>query len=147
MKDKVTQILKNTLPEGVHYEVEEYNTSIGKEQSLLIIIAANDYEINRVKDQNPQRVCLNWNLITNELEPLNFGGMGGQSINRKPNLNDDSEKHLAMKSVKVPFRRPRPETEKILKAIERFAQNWLKTLRENKKDLMYNDIVDYSFLD
>ena len=44
---------------------------------------------------------------------------------------------------KVNFRKPKQEEKNVLKAIEKFAQNWLKTIKENEKDLFYSSIVDY----
>lgn len=51
-----------------------------------------------------------------------------------------------MKSVKVPFRRPNKDEEAVLKAVRRFCQAYLKTLRDNKAVLIDRHEIDYEKL-
>jgi hypothetical protein len=71
-----------------------------------------------------------------------IGGMGGRSVNIKPQQN----KHLYCESIKVPFRKPQPNEKSVLNAIQKFAQNYVKILKDNKEILMFQDIVDYANL-
>ena len=52
-----------------------------------------------------------------------------------------------MVGIDIPFRRPKNTEEAVLRAIKRFAQNYIRILKENKDVLRYKDVVDYSFLD
>jgi hypothetical protein len=61
-------------------------------------------------------------------------------------MSDPDEKYLAAKSVKVPFRTPQPNEKAVLDAIRRFAENYKKTLADNREVLLYQDIVDYDKL-
>jgi hypothetical protein len=78
-----------------------------------------------------------------ELKPQIFAGMGGQHIYRIPNPNISTERFLAMKAIKIPFRTPKKEEKNVLECVERFAKNWLQALKDNKTDLKYQDIVNY----
>lgn len=142
MKNKILEILNNTLPENVWKFVDQRNSSLLGEY-IIIAFAASEINIHNVQGQKPQIVSLSLNLKSLELQPQVFGGNGGQHIYRKPNLNDSKEKYLAMKSVKIPFKRPKPEEKFILNAVQRFAENWVKALKENRDVLMYQDIVNY----
>jgi len=144
MKTKIENILNEVLPKNAYREVYE-RTFLG-DKSLCIMFAANNVNINSVQGQKPQKVSLMLSLIDLDLHPQIFGGNGGQHIYRRPNLNDSKEKYLAMKSVKIPFKRPKPEETFILSAIKRFVENWVSALKENQEVLMYQNLVDYDEL-
>jgi len=143
MKDKVEAALREVLPESVPLFLSTGKNVFSKTTFLRIIFAASDHEINNVRGQMPQVVSLCLDLDTMELECQVFGGNGGRTVYREPNQRDPKEKYLAMVSCPVPFRRPKREEEAVLRAVKKFAQNWLKTMRENRAKLMYQDIVDY----
>lgn len=145
IKGKIEAILNKVVPKFFH-SVSEYKSYFGDGKNLAIKIAASSDEINKVRGQYPQVVSLSLDLKTLELHPQVFGGNGGQVIYRKPNMSDPSEKYLAMKSVKIPFRTPKKEEELVLKAIEKFAENYKLALKENVDTLMYQDMVDYKDL-
>lgn len=142
--DKIKEILEKELPQEAFKVVSPHKGFGG--QYLKIAFAANDHQINGVRGQLPQVVSLNLDLADLELETQCFGGNGGRCIYRKPNLEDAKEKYLAMKSVKVPFRKPKKEEKSVLNAITKFCQNWLKTLKENKETLEYQNVVNYDEL-
>ena len=145
IKVKIEQILDKVVPsfyKGVSIRKNIFDTG----NNIRIFIAASDYKINGVSGQLPQVVSLSLDLSDMDLHPQVFGGNGGQRIDRKPNMNDPKEKYLAMKGVKVPFRTPQPNEKAVLDAIKRFAENYKKTLAENKEVLLYQDIVDYDKL-
>lgn len=142
--EKVETILKNALP-GFYIYVGESKGTFGGNH-LKIAMAAQDYNINKVAGQKVQLVSLSLDLKTLELQTQVYGGNGGGTISRKPNFDDPKEKYLAMKSVKVPFRRPACNERDVLAAIERFAVNYKNTLIENRDVLMYQDIVNYDEL-
>lgn len=137
---EIETVLSSSLPSVAFREVWEGNSL--RSAYIGIIIAASNHQINRVSGQYPQRVALRLSEDM-ELESVNFGGMGGRLVYRQPNLDDPSEKYLAMKGIKVPFRKPQPNKEAVLRAIKRFCENWLKTLGENRTNLCYQDIVNY----
>lgn len=145
LKSKIEAILEKVVPNFYH-RVWTYKNYFGEGKNLGILIAASDYAINNVRGQFPQAVSLTLDLSSLELHPQVFGGNGGQAIYRNPNMNDQKEKYLAMKSVKIPFRTPPKEEASVLKAIEKFAENYKKTLKENIDVLRYTDIVDYDAL-
>lgn len=142
MKSQIENILRSVLPNDIWIHVSKSN--IMSDPIIKIAFAAKDYNINNVSGQKPQ--CVSLILYTNKLtlKTQVFGGNGGQHIYRKPNLNDPKEKYLCITGVKIPFRTPKLEKNNVLKAIKNFAENWIKTLKENKRVLMYSDIVNYN---
>jgi hypothetical protein len=144
-KDLIQQIettLKSVLPTSIFINVVEYKQFFGG-NCIGIMLAIKDYNINGVNGQRPQAVSLSLDPKTLELQPQIFGGNGGQSIYRQPNRELREEKYLYMQSVKIPFRKPKPEIDNVLKAIKTFAENYIKILKENKDVLMYKEYVDY----
>lgn len=144
MESKIEIILNEVLP-GFWFKVEPWK-GMGKSEYIAIKIAAKDFLINGVRGQRPQAVSLNLDLDTMELTPAMFGGNGGQSVYREPNLNDSKEKYLAMKRVKVPFRKPEGTEEAVLRAVQRFCIRYKETLKENIAVLCHRDVVNYESL-
>jgi hypothetical protein len=145
IKVKIEQILDKVVPsfyKGVSIHKNIFDTG----NNIRIFIAASDYKINGVSGQLPQVVSLSLDLSDMDLHPQVYGGNGGQRVERKPNMNDPKEKYLAMKGVKVPFRTPQPNEKAVLDAIRRFAENYKKTLANNREVLLYQDVVDYDKL-
>lgn len=147
MKDKVTAVLKSILPADFNIMVSVQTNSFDNSEYMRIGFSPNTKEINNVRGQFAQVVSLRLELPAMELQTQIYGGCGGGSIYRNIDENNPGEKYLAMKSVKIPFRKPKKEEKFVLKAIERFAQNYLIVLKENFDLLRYKEIVDYSFLD
>ena len=143
MKTKVLEVLNSVLPKKTYIKVVEA-VSWTKEPYLKILIAMSDKEINNVRMQHPQLVSLALELETLELRTQVFGGCGGQSIYRMVDKNHPKECYLAMKNIKIPFRKPKNTETAVLKAIQRFAERYIQTLKENQSRLMYQDIVNYS---
>ena len=143
MKEKIEAILKEQLP-NFYYRVWENSNWGGR--YIGIAISAQNYNINNVGGQHPQMVSLCLDLNTLELYPQIYGGNGGGRIYRKPNPNNPEERHLAMKGVKVSFRKPARNEASVLKAVERFCQSYRAALRDNLDDLLYQDIVNYNEL-
>ncbi|MFW5847885.1 MAG: hypothetical protein ACOCVF_03115 [bacterium] len=145
MKQQIEKVLGKVLKRE-NFQVNDRKSIFGEKQ-IAIEIFASTFEINNVKGQRPQMVSLLLDLNSKELRPQVFGGNGGQHIFRLPDMDNPKEKYLAMKSVKIPFRKPKNNDAAILNAIEKFATRWIETLKENRKVLKYQDIVDYdSFL-
>jgi hypothetical protein len=145
-EQEINDILSKVFPKEVIYSLHRGKFSIGNTEYLRMSFRLSDETINRVNGQYPQRInlCI-WDDFTCNTQP--WGGMGGQSVYRKPNMDDPKEKYLAMKGVKVPFRQPKKEAKFVLRAVKRYAENYLKVLKENKDNLKYQNLVDYSFLD
>jgi hypothetical protein len=142
MIEKIKNILDEVLPANAFRYVGLSSGSFGGDY-IKIGIAASDLNIHQVAGQKPQLVSLMLHLDDMELHPQCFGGNGGQSIYRMPNLELREEKYLAMKNVKIPFRQPKREEKFILATIRKFAENWLQALKDNKEVLMYQDLVNY----
>ena len=145
IEQKINEILEKNLPKKAHKIVSEYRKVFGG-KGLKIAFAASDYEINQVRNQFPQAVSLSLDLDNMELEIQVFGGMGGNRVYCEPDLNNPKEKYLAMAGRKVAFRRPKKEEKFVLRAIEKFAQNWVKVLKENKDVLTHQKEIDYNAL-
>jgi hypothetical protein len=142
LQAEIFALLESKLKGKFIYSVMPRNHYFGGEY-LEIWIACSMIDINNVAGQKPQVVSLCLEFPSLELRPQVFGGNGGQCIYRQPNLEEPKEKYLAMKSVKVPFRKPTATKEKVMECIGKFADNYIKTLRENIKVLKYQDIVNY----
>lgn len=143
--DAISAKLTEKLGDRFPYAVYERTSCLGG-KSICLWIACSTHEINRVQDQRPQMVSLMLNMKDLELRPQIFGGNGGQCIYRQPNMEDPKERYLAMKSVKIPFRRPKNTPEAVVECIGKFADNYIKALNDNYEVLRYKDIVDYDML-
>lgn len=140
LKEKVEGIISNTLPNNFYKSVVErqtfYNTPY-----LQIIIAAADAHINNVKGQRPQMVSFRLDSDLS-LEVQHYGGCGGRTISTKP----EQGSYLAIKSVKIPFRKPKKNEDAVLRALQRFCARYLGALKEHKDNLLYGELVDYNTL-
>jgi hypothetical protein len=141
MTNTIESLIKGIAP-NAHIIVQERNSHFSGSY-IQIIVAASDYEINRVKGQFPACVSLSLNPKTMDLGVQIYGGMGGNIIYRKPNMDDPSERYYAMKGIKIPFRRPKPNEASVLKTIAKFVENWKEAIKENLPVLCHNDAVDY----
>jgi len=141
---KLKSITETELP-GFYYEIEERDNSFTNGKYVKIVLAVSNHEINKVRGQYIQDVSL---MLTDtmELYPQIFGGNGGQCIYKKPNMDDPKEKYLAMKSVKISFRRPKMEEKFVLESFKKFCKKYKQALKDNINDLMYRDIVNYESL-
>jgi hypothetical protein len=145
-KDQVETLVKKNVPEKAFVRIREGRWPLGNKDYIHIAIAANDHQIHGVTGQFPQLVQLTLTTETNELETVNWGGMGERNIRLIPNKEDPKEKFLAMASHTLTFRRPKPVDKSVLKAIESFARRWTQALKDNRDRLKYQDIVDYDSL-
>lgn len=144
LKAAFEAILKDELPNFV-WGVEEYNGFGTNNDTLKIWMACSNKNINDVAGQKVQ-ICSLLAKTNFEFHPQVFCGNGGRSIYRKPNLNDDKEKYLAMKSIILPFRTPKKDYNSVGNALIKFCRNYKATIAENIDNLMYQDLVDYKAL-
>jgi len=142
---KIKNILNSILPENFNIIVSPYK--IMGEEFIKIAFSPNEHAIHNVQGQYPQFVSLKLYIKDMELSSQVFGGHGGDRIYLNPDKENPKEKYLAMVGVKVPFRKPKNEEKFVLNAIEKFAQNYLKTSKDNRDRFRYPAVVDYSFLD
>lgn len=140
MQNEIKSILETVLPSKTVIVVKEDKKIFDDGKTLQIAFYPESNTINNVSGQYPQVVSLRLDLDTLELEPQIYGGNGGRCIYRVP---DEKHRYLAMQSIKIPFRRPKPEKDKILAAVKRFAERWLQALKDNKEVLKYHDYVNY----
>jgi hypothetical protein len=145
LKSKIEKILDKVLP-GFYKNVFIRKNYFDNGEYIGIIMAASNYEINRVKGQYPQDVSLMLDVNDMDLHVQVFGGNGGNRIYLVPDKNDPKEKYLAMAGVKIPFRTPKKEEKFVLQAIEKFAESYKNSLKENKDRLFYKEYVDYDTL-
>lgn len=147
IKNQIELILNNKLPNFAIKVIERKNF-IGNGTYLAILIASTmDKTINNVQGQYPDFCSLRLdNDLT--LETQCYGGCGGGSLHRNIDKNNADERFFAMKSVKIPFRKPQQTEKAVLNAISKFADNYLKTLKDIQSMglLRYTDLVDYSKL-
>lgn len=143
LSKKIKALLEAVLPAEALIQVTPYK-SLG-EKYLAILIAASSQLINHVQGQYPQLVSLSLNTEL-ELQTQVFRGNGGNVIYRSVDRNNPAESWLTVKSIKIPFRKPKATEEAVLSAIEDFAKEWLEALKDNQALLKYNDLVDYEQL-
>lgn len=117
----IQNILNENLPEGFTGEVSKFKT-LGS-VAIKVKLSAGHWEHDGVS------LAL-W-YEHRELATQGFGGYGGGSFFRKPDRGNPKEKHLAFGRVKVPFRKPKFEEEKIYAAIGRFAKRYAALVLEN----------------
>lgn len=141
IQTRLTEKLGDRFP----FSVYAVNGSFGGKY-VCMWIACSTYEINNVNGQRPQMVSLMLDMDGLTLRPQSLGGNGGQCIYRQPNMEDPNERYLAMKSVKVPFRKPKNTVEAAVDCVGKFADNYIKTLADNYDVLRYKEIVDYDGL-
>lgn len=147
IKNQIELILNNKLPNFAIKVIERKNF-IGNGTYLAILIASTmDKTIHNVDNQYPDFCSLRLDSDLT-LETQHYGGCGGGSLYRNIDKNNADEKYLAMKNVKVGFRKPQQTEKAVLNAISKFADNYLKTLKEIQAMglLRYTDLVDYSKL-
>lgn len=142
--ETIKTTISKVVPRGTVIEVKEKQNYFGGGKYLMIFFYPESKTIHGVQGQYPQVVSLCLNFDDMELKPQVYGGNGGQCIYREPDRNHPREKYLAMASIKIPFRKPKPELKFIIPAIERFASNWVVLLKENKDKLKYQDYVNYN---
>jgi len=137
MKEKIENIIKKVLP-NFYYEVSEKNQPLSDGTYLKIVIAA---------DSSNKAQMVSFSLSDKLfLEPQGYGGYGGRCIYREPNKEVAEEKYLAMKSVKVPFKTPQRSEASVVKAFEKFCEEYRLLLIENINALCYRGLVDYAKL-
>lgn len=141
--EAIQSVLNEVLPQGTYIDVRE-RKSIFNDNQVRIMFAAGDYLINNVEGQRPCVVSLLLDLTDMELTPQIFGGNGGRRVYFNVDPNDPKQKFLALNGIDLPFRKPQANEKAIMNAIKKFAENWLKTIRENKEFLTHQDKVDYS---
>lgn len=134
MKEKIEKILQQEVPK-FFTRVHEYPMLGGNH--IHVWIAASDHNINQVAGQHPQLVVIGISKWPNE-EIEAYGSR--TSIMIKP-----TDRMYAMKGVKIPFRITKGE-DAILRAIQRFVVRYQNILKQNRENLMYQDIVDYDSL-
>lgn len=142
----IRETLSNNLPKSFNIIVRGYDNYSGQDNVQIAFSPTFD-TIHDVSGQYPQIVSLNFNRSTMKLTAQTFGGNGGNFIYRKPDQEVPTERYLFMKSIKVPFRQPVKEARFILPKLEKFCKDYLVTVQANRGNLMYQDKVDYSFLD
>lgn len=141
---EIKNLISNIIPEDCYVDVFKYQAPIGKDTMVAIKFASTDYDINGVRGQKPEIVSLSLNTNKWELQIQGYGGNGGQSIYVLPDKTKPEEKHLALKSVKIPFRKPSANKDAVLKTIEKFAKTWCNTINQYYDRLKYFEYVDYS---
>ena len=129
-------IVAKVLP-GFWIKARQYKGFGG--EYIGVQMACSDHDINRVDGQKIQKASLTLDIKSLELESR-------CEMFRQPNEQDPKERFLAMKSIKVPFRRPACNEKDVLNAVQRFAENYKKALIENRAVLKYQDLVNYDEL-
>jgi hypothetical protein len=129
MRNKINEILEKEL-KGFYYRISEFEFLGHK--LLRVTIAASEKTINNVNGEYPQKVVLQLDLGTLELNCY-------QHIYRNPEPNEN----LVMRALKVPFRTPDRNEKAILACIQRFVIRYKYILKSNIDVLRYQDLADY----
>lgn len=142
---KIETILSGLKQGGFLTIVQPY--SIMGDERIKIAIATSDKLINGVRGQYPDLISFSLDKDLN-LQAQSFGGSGGGSLYRNINPENSDERYLAMKSVKVSFRKPQQTEKAVLGALERLTINYYETLLTFKRQglLRYADLSDYDNL-
>ena len=145
IKTKIENKLKTLSDVGFHVIVSEYK--VLNSNKLKVGISTSNKLINGVQGQYPDYISFSLSEDLT-LKPQSFGCAGGQVLYRNTIKSDPSEKYIAMKGVKIPFRTPNKTEESVLKSIDNIINNYLKTLRSFKDNnlLRYNHLVNYELL-
>jgi hypothetical protein len=143
--EKIQTTLNKHLPKQVFTEVHEWKGI--QDKYIAIKMYLSKETIHKVNGQYPQMVSLSLNIDDMHLQTQVYGGNGGGRIYREIDKEHPREKYLAMVGEKVPFRKPQNNEEAVLRAIGKFADNYIATLKAHREKLRYKDMVDYSFLD
>jgi hypothetical protein len=65
-----------------------------------------------------------------EIEPQNYGGIGGRVVSRHIDPNNPDEKMLAYSHEKISWRKAKKNKAAVFAALERFAGRWVETLQK-----------------
>lgn len=139
-KEDLQMVLDETLPKKAFKKVIVTKGGFGNFY-LHVIVAASDFPINGVSGQFPQRISL---MLDKDGFGFIHGAYGGQSIYRKPNIKDPKERFYAMMPIKIPFRKPKNEKEKILKSLVQVCERWTELLKTTE-NLCYPEHVKEMF--
>lgn len=137
MKDELFYILDTTL-QGFYYTVEDQKNCFN-EPFISIHIATSNYEIHNVRGQFYNHISMKLTPKF-ELSFQAFCGQGGQSIYRSVDKSNPNESWLALKSEKIPFRTPKPNSEAVLKAFQKVCERYIEKLIEiNDRGLLRSE--------
>ncbi len=140
--ESIKEALKN-LPAQII--VRAIETKFMSTPIIYIHLFCSDKNINNVDGQKPQKVTLVYTYNPSRPQEAVLEGHFTR-IWREVNKDNYMERRWAMVGEKVPFRRTRGTDAQILKAITRFGENYVATLKANKDVIRYKDLCDYSFL-
>jgi hypothetical protein len=141
MKEKILQKIRSIVPNA--YVIVEDRKAFYGGNLLKIAVAGSDKLISNVKGQHPGLVSLSLDLDKNELSVQIYGGCGGQTLLVNVNKNDPEQMYYAYYGVRIPFRKPQPNDEKILNAIGKFVQNWKDAIKSHLDRMPHGEMVDW----
>jgi hypothetical protein len=132
LHEMIETLLNNHLPK-FYWKVVQRNFVIGEEFYLKIVIACNDYKINDVEREYPQKIEFHCNGEYDLYLQQKFGSNG---------------KHVILKNgnIKIPFRKPKKTHYSVLIAFKKFILAYKQTIYDNMPNLAYQEYVDYKSL-
>lgn len=145
MKNKIQVILKEVLPENFYKEVRHLNSFAS--ESLVIMAGPTEKETGNFRPEVVSLCLWKWQNGKIELKPQVFGGYGGQSFIIKAKPGSKAEKLRIYDRIKIPFRTPKPEEEKIIAAVRRFFERYIEALKDNAEFIIDKDKGGFEFLD
>lgn len=140
LKGEIFELIKLKIPHS--FVLVKSHSFLGIDY-ISIILSVSDHEINRVEHQFPQKVVLHLNVFENNRLDMELRAVENR-IYRNIRPDDPREKFLVMVGVKIPFRKPKNEKAAVMKAIEKYCDSYIQTLKDNLPELRYKDIVDYN---
>ena len=144
MKEKILQKIQSIVPNA--FVIVEDRKAFYGGNFLKIAIAGSDKLINNVKGQYPGLVSLSLDLDKKELSVQIYGGCGGQTLLVNVDKNDPAQKYNAYHGVRIPFRKPQPNDEKIVNAIGKFVQNWKDAIKSHLDRMPHAEMADWKKL-
>jgi hypothetical protein len=143
IQSKVAELLDTELGDKFPHSVQIYNGFGGA--SLQIWFCCSNNILDAVGSK-PQLVSLSLDKNLH-LQPQIYGGAGGRTIDRDIDpIANPKEKYYCMGHEVIPFRKPKPEMDKVLKCLKTFITNYKKLLKDNIHRLKHRDICDYEKL-
>jgi hypothetical protein len=130
--DKGNSILSSLFPIDFGQIICEYRKGVLGSEYIYFLVSPCDRTINNVNLQYPDFVGLSLELNKMELQVAKTVGNIANSIAVKTD-----NKFVSYDNIVIPFRKVKPDKEKILNAIKRFFEKYIAATKENSNNLHY----------
>jgi hypothetical protein len=132
--DNGNNILSALFPTDFGQIICEYRNGVLGSEYIYFLVSPCDLTINNVSTQYPDFVGLSLELNTMELSVANVMGKTGRTIAVK-----GQNKFTSYDNIVIPFRKVKPETDKIIKAIKAFFTKYIELTKLHRETLYYSN--------